>query len=377
MDTGELADIVSMYLKKTLTGFDVTGATGQNLVFNALNNARKKAERAHDFSICRQRGYLSVTSKADWTSPTWFPGYEAGAMRKGVNWWVRTGGTTGVEFSGTDTPLRVVGMDTVSRLERNRSYEFSTTDSERRYLDDGTNYWDHPLLGQTHGITRGKWLELYPSSASARVVIVDGYRWWPSWSNNSAAKATATLSASLLTTVYADWSSLAVQVNDPINGVVTVVIELDNANDGGNDPNAELIVDDHFVAATVASLLTAGGIDATEAGGVVTVRSQETGATSSVLVWLTEYTAGGGFNQVYSDLVFGTSAPSESDWWTENATEYLMYAAMVEANRLNSVFAGNREGNLPPPVKEAEMALQSLIFNDEDGTRAGGEIQQY
>jgi hypothetical protein len=45
---------------------------------------------------------------------------------------------------------------------------------------------------------------------------------------------------------------------------------------------------------------------------------------------------------------------------------------MVEANRLPMIFAGNTEGNLPPPVKEANEALAKIVQADKDS--AEGDI---
>ena len=55
-----------------------------------------------------------------------------------------------------------------------------------------------------------------------------------------------------------------------------------------------------------------------------------------------------------------------TDWWTENAEEFLIWQSIVEANRLPMFFAGNSEGNLAPPEKEAKMALQKLIDSESD-----------
>ena len=69
-------------------------------------------------------------------------------------------------------------------------------------------------------------------------------------------------------------------------------------------------------------------------------------------------------------------ANGTTDWWTENASEYLLWRALVECNHLGHVFTANREANLPSPDKKADLALALLIQNDQDAENPG-EIQQY
>jgi len=59
---------------------------------------------------------------------------------------------------------------------------------------------------------------------------------------------------------------------------------------------------------------------------------------------------------------------TEDDWFTKHGSEYLMWQGVIEVNKLLTVFAGNVEGNLPPPIKDAERALEQLISTDEDST---------
>jgi len=57
-----------------------------------------------------------------------------------------------------------------------------------------------------------------------------------------------------------------------------------------------------------------------------------------------------------------------TDWWTENAEEFLIWQTLVEANRLPMQFVGGSEGNLPPPTKEANEALAKLVQAEKDST---------
>jgi hypothetical protein len=90
MTVAEIQGAVAMYLQRSVSKFDVSG-TGANLLLVAMNNARKYAERKHNWSVCRKKGYLSVTTgnKVSWAAPTWF---DAGTevMKEGKHWWLRS-----------------------------------------------------------------------------------------------------------------------------------------------------------------------------------------------------------------------------------------------------------------------------------------------
>ena len=73
----------------------------------------------------------------------------------------------------------------------------------------------------------------------------------------------------------------------------------------------------------------------------------------------------------------GTGGASDSDWWTENASEFLILRSVVEANRLTQIFTGNKEGNLAPPEKQAEQALQVLIDQDIQSELSGESVEYY
>ena len=63
--------------------------------------------------------------------------------------------------------------------------------------------------------------------------------------------------------------------------------------------------------------------------------------------WLSDYTTGG-----------------PSDWMLERASDYLMYSAICELNYLTLTFVPNLDGNLGPPVKARDLALERLIRQD-------------
>jgi hypothetical protein len=252
MTIGQIHASIAAYLRKPIADFVIgSGATQTDLLYLALNNARKAAEKARDFSICRKRGYFSITTSANWTAPTWFDATSVVA-RKVKNWYVRTTGTgASGEFGGIDRAVKAVTLDQISSLYRRSDYATVPMDSNQRYAADfDTTFGLDPLLGQTYIIIDGQRCQLHPVPTTAQVIVVDAYFWYPDWT---------------------------------------------------------------------------------------------TGTTD--------------------------------DWWTKYGSEYLLYKGMVEANRLNQMFAGNVEGNLPPPVREAQNALDELIKLDIDSTESSATIE--
>jgi hypothetical protein len=251
MTIGQIHASIAAYLRKPISEFVIgSGATSTDLIYLALNNARKAAEKARDFSICRKRGYFSITTNANWTAPTWFDASSVTA-RKVKNWYVRVTGTgASGEFGGIDRAVKAVTLDQLSLLYRRNDYSVAPMTANQRYASDvDTSFGLDPLLGQTYIVIDGQRCQMYPVPTSAQVIVIDAYFWYPDW--------------------------------------------------------------------------TVGTTD---------------------------------------------------DWWTQHGAEYLLYKGMVEANRLNQMFAGNVEGNLPPPVREAQTALEELIKLDIDSSESSAEI---
>lgn len=241
----QIKEVVAGYLQKSTTDFvKGSGATEIDLLLLALNNARKTAERFHDFAACRKRGYFSVTNGAtDWQSPTWFSG--SGTARKIKTWYERvSGGSAAGAYGGVDRVMRKLTQDQVAKLYAREDYQEAPLWTTERYLSDASSpVARDPLLGQNYIVTEGNNFYFYPQSTTTKVIVVDAFFWWPAWT-------------------------------------------------------------------------------------------------------------------------LGTT----TDWWTENADEFLIWQTMVEANRLPMIFVGNTEGNLPPPVKEANEALAKIVQADKDST---------
>lgn len=381
MTLNEIERSVAKYLQRDYANFDVSGADESNLIRTAMNNARKHAERVHDFSVCRQKGYLSVTTKVEWASPTWWGG-SGETMKKGKLWYLRTEGTGATEFEGTDRPLKMISAGVQHSLVKENLYDDGVT---LRYPDDSqTSWFNDPLLGQAYGVMRGKFLELYPVSSTARIVVVDGYKWWPDWTNASseADLGRVNLTQAFLTTARAEDWYLEVAATDAAFASRSFAFIYDPSNDGYAGPGSGLsgvprllVTSSTLVVTTVLAQLQLYGFNAVSngAGGIYVYSDTNTSASSAsyALVDDSDVTQASA-----SDAGSGTLAADVTDWWTENASEFLMWRGVCEANRLYSTFTGNREGNMAPPTKEADAALQTLIANDVD-SQEGMEIETF
>lgn len=387
MTVAEIQSVVAMYLQRSVAKFDVTG-TSANLILVAMNNARKYAERRHNWSVCRKKGYLSVTTANEvaWDSPTWFGGGTE-KMKEGKHWWLR-GDATDVtnKVSTTDCPIKILGHGVKHVVETKQNYEAWGEDyAELRQLRESSSW--HPMLNQPHGVVRGKWLELYPKPTVTNVLVVDGYHWWADWANTTPS----VWSASLGTDVYAsldDESYLYINITTPVETRVAVLALDDAANGtavsqlgapyGQAGAPTVTINASAFTKENVKTALIQMGFDVSLTTDSVLISVSDEPSVASVQ----QYSQGAGAFIGTPTLVFAETSASadpsvETDWWTENAAEYLILRTLVECNRLGHVFVGNKEGNLPSPEKQAEQLLQDLITQDNAGELAGGQIELY
>lgn len=184
---GQIKEVVAGYLHKPTTDFvKGSGATEIDLLLLALNNARKTAERFYDFSICRKRGYFSVTNGAsDWRNPTWFSG--TGTARKVKTWYERvSGGSAAGAYGGVDRVLRQLTQEQVAKLYAREDYLEAPLWSTERYLSDQESPLARdPLLGQNYIVTEGNNFYYYPQSTTTKVIVVDAFYHWPAWTTET------------------------------------------------------------------------------------------------------------------------------------------------------------------------------------------------
>jgi hypothetical protein len=381
MTVAEIQSVVASYLQKSVDRFNVAG-TDVNLVLLAMNNARKYAERRHNWNACRKKGYFSVnpgTNKVVLDSPTWFDGGTE-KLKEGKHWWIRGSSDVVNETVDEDQVLKVIDQGVKYRLEADKEYG-GTWWEERYGRQDRVEEVHHPLLMQPYAISRGKWIELYPKPTTQRTVVVDGYYWWPNWSLSNSGKIERVWEYSLDTVGYAEavwyYFTLAlgdtdvIQLGVPTTGSVPAAVPYAMVN---TNPSGVMVGTLTASVEYVNRFLKNGTLEYTAGGtkGKVTLRG--TNPDFSLTYWRSS----GTLVTVSKTLVSEQNLLLDySDWWTENAEEYLILRSLVEANRLGQAFVGNKEGNLPPPVKEAEAALELLIRQDEDMKLAGGAIELY
>lgn len=186
MTIGQIKEVIAANLHKSVTDYvKGSGATEINLLNLALNNARKVAEKFHDFSICRKRGHFSYSGNAiDWRSPTWFSG--TGTARKIKFWYERVSGTTSDgAYGGVDRTIKALTQEQLAKLYARKDYEVAPLETTQRYLAEYDPAWGtDPLLGQTYVIIEGYNFYLHPSSTATRTIIADAFYWWPDWSSD-------------------------------------------------------------------------------------------------------------------------------------------------------------------------------------------------
>lgn len=385
MTVAEIQSVVASYLQRSVEKFDVAG-TEVNLVLLAMNNARKYAERRHNWNVCRKKGYFLVdpaVNRVELSSPVWFDGGNE-KLKEGKHWWIRGSGDVVNETVSEDRVLKVIDQGVKYRLEAEREYGGAWWDErEGRRMSEEC----HPLLQQPYAVSRGKWIELYPKPTEEKIVVVDGYHWWPNWTGGGVEKWSVVLPTNVFVNRNDD-SYLHIDVLTPEERR-RIVLYLDNAMDGtavsmltpphGKVTIAHLaIVSTGFTKNNVFNALEALGWDVEIVGDSVKIVVKGEPMTATVEMYNSD--------SAITEFVLSMAAIQESgvvdlalesDWWTENAEEFLILRSVVEANRLGQAFVGNKEGNLPPPVKEAEAALELLIKQDEDTKMAGGAIEIY
>jgi len=386
MTVSEIQSVVASYLQKTVAKFDIQG-TDVNLVLLAMNNARKYAEKRHNWNVCRQKGYFSVNSsnKVLLDSPTWFDGGTE-KMKEGKHWWLRGSANVADETVVEDRVMKIIDQGVKYRLESSKEYDGVWWD-ERNERQDRTNTVHHPLLMQPYAVSRGKWFELYPAPTDTKIVVVDGYKWWPNWNSGASGRWSITLPTSIYG-ARADESWLKLDISNASRFQKATLI-LDAANNGSS---MTTVGSPYFVIGPslplVASSFTKENVktgfdqfnwdcELTSDSVKVTFGFEPINVIVTLYSHPSSFPISSNFVSSVQTEVGAIDTSSYSDWWTENAEEFLILRSMVEANRLSQAFVGNKEGNLPPPVKEAEAALELLIRQDEDMKMAGGAIEFY
>jgi hypothetical protein len=180
---GQIKEVIAANLHKSTSDYvKGTGANQIDLLLLALNNARKSAEKLHDFAICRKRGYFSHSGGLQgWRNPTWFSG--SGTARKVKTWYERVeGDETDGAFGGVDRVLRAITQDQKAQLYAREDYlEAPLWPNERYVADSESAVGRDPLLSQTYVVLEGHNFYIHPTSNATRLIVVDTFYWWADW----------------------------------------------------------------------------------------------------------------------------------------------------------------------------------------------------
>lgn len=162
-----IRDSLQLYLAKTLTDY-VENTT--DMVLLAMNNARKYAEKIHDFSCARVEAAIIIdVYSGAYLSAAWDEDDPEAtiSMRS-----IRNAFLTGT--NGYRRPLVYTQKDTLVRFITD--FQENTSDPDMRYPAD------YNVSGcYTKLVKNGNKLYLYPSAATEagteQTVYLDGYRW--------------------------------------------------------------------------------------------------------------------------------------------------------------------------------------------------------
>ena len=187
MTIGRLKTLIASYLQKLdpVAFLKGVGESQVDLLLTALNNARKIAEREHDFAVCLRGGYYTVGPMgANWANDiTWWESSNV-KVRAVQNWYLRgPDGVGGGEY-GNDTILRATDKATLVKAQAALSYSHAHVQHDC-YSSCGHLSSSDPLLGQTYIIIHGQKFSLHPKPSTDRIVTVDACFWWPDWTLDS------------------------------------------------------------------------------------------------------------------------------------------------------------------------------------------------
>lgn len=350
MTIPDIAETVTQILHKDDAYWNMGSS---NMIYNALNEARKEAEKLHDFSVCRRRGYFSPDSLGEfnWNKPVWLDGINTSRMRKGINWFLYRGWTPEDPLTfGNKMPIMVVDANTLQAYAQQQ--DVAGYERLPRYPGDEVCVSSvDPLFGKLRLETMGRKMAVKPTYTAGDYVVVDGYTWWFDWTPGWKA----------WTRVKADPKSIT-GANIVINVQLTIEGTAYNYSQTLPGTNTR----EQFLAA-IQTLLNS--FDSEEVWAEI--------EGSDIVV----NAPAGSYARISfqgSTLVEDyRSTDPDMDWWEKNASEYLIYATVCKLNYRDNMFVGNREGNLPAPQKQADAALNRLIMNDEDGEAAGKMIYTY
>jgi hypothetical protein len=310
MTIGKIAYKVAKFLQKSRAYFIDEG--GDDLIINALNNARINAERLHDFAAQQGRVGVTITpaSGGDVINASYLM---SGDELSGTLASVKTIETAYLQDSTNHAnwyPLLLDPKRLLAKKAKEQNYHFrgwpTTQYSDSplsRYPGDARNFESSRPY---RAYWQGDYVFLDPRPSANQTFIFDANLWMTDYTSNFVNVLTSSTASTSVTLVATKPTNLVVGVNF-LGSVVT--------------------------AASGTSVTLATNANATI-------------ATSTAVPYI-------------------ASNSDAEDWMCEQGADYLMWAAVVECNMYTSTFVPRQEGFNAPPEKMRDKALEALILHDD------------
>ena len=68
---------------------------------------------------------------------------------------------------------------------------------------------------------------------------------------------------------------------------------------------------------------------------------------------------------------------ADEDWFCINGSDYLMWQAIIEVNHLTGSFVAQRDGAIPPPVRQASEALTAMNLCDDASETSASRFERF
>lgn len=331
MNITAISNAVCAYMVQTsTTPFNVN--TNSDILLLALNNAARRAQRAHDFYFCQTDCFLSI-------------GANGGSLAAAYV-------DTTVTAAGTLSP-NVAGAFALSGTFNNLPFYTKTVSSVVYFLSYSGTAWTITAGGFTTG--SNYWDFTTTSTSPIGVYTAHG-------ANTGALTITQTTGTIAVKRVS--------NVLLPIAGGNYIPIEF-LTNDEWNERIQRLIGREHYNTAKNLEEIGVSQFNvlAVQQGQVLNLEpasqfSFPVVAQLSIVRWLAEYVSG-----------------SDTDFITDRAPDYLIWQGIVETNNYFKVFDKRTEGNIDESFVQgmADAALAALIAWDNDiatGTSTPTPISQ-
>lgn len=179
----EVENAIAGYLRQLYTDFTQNNV---NLLRLACNNARKHAERMHDWEFTKVEAQVT-------TSATGAADISTGVV-------LASDGTTPVTLKQPETfylyqdgiavPLRHASKSMGARWAKERASK-RTVDVGARYLDDndishvGNSYTSDNIYAPYEIFMQGSNIQLHPVPSAAKTILIDGFKWMDDYTDDN------------------------------------------------------------------------------------------------------------------------------------------------------------------------------------------------